>query len=127
MTTRQLAVVTGASSGIGYELAHQFAIHDFDLIINAEDSLDEAATKLRADGAEVQTVQSDLRRREGVEELCAAITASGRPVAAAALNAGVGHGGAFIDTELDDNLSIIDLNIRSTVHLANRLLPDMVA
>lgn len=126
--TRPLAIVTGASSGIGLELARQFAEHGFDLLINAEDArIEAAAEQLRATGAEVRTVQADLRSYEGVEELYAAIAATGRPVAAAALNAGVGQGGAFIETDLADELSIIQLNITSTVHLAKRMLQDMVA
>jgi short-subunit dehydrogenase len=126
--TKPLAVVTGASSGIGLELARQFAEHDFDLLINAEDGgLDGTAAQLRQSGADVQTVHADLTSYEGVEQLYSAIRSTGRPVAAAALNAGVGQGGAFLDTELKSELEIIDLNVTSTVHLAKRLLTDMVA
>ncbi|MFD8704995.1 SDR family NAD(P)-dependent oxidoreductase [Kitasatospora sp. NPDC059648] len=126
--TRPLAVVTGASSGIGYELARQFADHGFDLLINAEDGrLAAAAESLRADGAVVTDVHADLRTRHGVETLWSAITATGRPVAAVALNAGVGRGGAFVDTDLVDELEIIDLNITSTVRLAKHVLRDMTA
>ncbi|WP_210441445.1 SDR family NAD(P)-dependent oxidoreductase [Nocardioides xinjiangensis] len=126
---RQLAVVTGASSGIGLELARQFAEHDFDLIVAAEDDeLAVAAAVLRSEsGGLVQPVQVDLRRPEGVEELYAAIKADGRPLAAIALNAGHGQGGAFVDNDLADELSIIDLNITSTVRLAKLVLRDMVA
>jgi len=93
--TRPFAMVTGASSGIGLELARQFAEHGFDLLINAEDDrLDGAASQLRATGAEVHVVQADLRTVEGVERLCSAVDAVRRPLAAAALNAGVGRGGA---------------------------------
>ncbi|MET9463892.1 SDR family NAD(P)-dependent oxidoreductase [Streptomyces sp. NPDC006544] len=126
-TINPLAVVTGASSGIGYELARQFAEHGFDLIIAAEDdALSSAAEALIAQGTRVEAVQTDLTTREGVEKLHRAITDTRRPVAAAALNAGVGQGGAFLETDLADELEIIDLNITSTVHLAKRLLPRMV-
>jgi uncharacterized protein len=122
METRPLAVVTGASSGIGFELAKQFAEHDFDLIVAAEDdAIHAAASELGA-----EAVQVDLGTAAGVEELYAGI--AGRPVDALALNAGIGAGGAFAtDTDLAQELQIVDLNCRSTVHLAKLVLRDMVA
>jgi short-subunit dehydrogenase len=128
MTSRPLAVVTGASSGIGLELARQFATHDFDLVVNAEDAeLTAAADQLRAEGVSVAAVQTDLRTREGVEGLYAAVAATGRPVAAVALNAGVGKGGAFVDNPIEDEQAIIDLNVTATFRLAKLFLRDMAA
>jgi short-subunit dehydrogenase len=125
--TKPLAVVTGASSGIGFELAKVFAENGFEVLVNAEDTgLKVAAEQLRAAGADVHPVQADLSSYEGVEQLYAAIVSTGRPVNVAALNAGVGQGGAFIDTDLADEIRIIDLNVTSTVHLVKRLLKDMV-
>jgi short-subunit dehydrogenase len=128
-TDRPLAVITGASSGIGLELARQFVSHGFDIIVAAEaDGLAAAAASLRAEGdGQVKSVQVDLRQPQGVEDLYAAITSDGRHLAAIALNAGHGQGGAFIDTDLDDELSIIDLNITSTIRLAKLVLRDMVS
>ncbi len=125
---RSLALVTGASSGIGFELAKQFAENDYDLIIAAEDAeLSTAARELEQGGTEVEAVQVDLATSEGVDELYRHVQAAGRPLDAAALNAGIGAGGAFAtDTDLDQELNIVDLNCRSTVHLAKYVVRDMV-
>jgi short-subunit dehydrogenase len=127
--TRPLAVVTGASSGIGLELAKQFAGSGFDLIVAAEDAdLDTAARELEELGATVDAVRVDLAADDGVDELYRRISAAGRPVEAIALNAGIGAGGAFAtDTDLHQELRLIDLNVRSTVHLAKHVVRDMVA
>jgi short-subunit dehydrogenase len=126
--SKPLAVVTGASSGIGRELARQFATNGFDVIVAAEDSgLVSAVDDLAATGAQIQPVRADLATFSGVERLLEAIAATGRDVDAIALNAGVGNGGAFIDVPLADEERLIDLNIGCTVHLAKRILPDMVA
>jgi uncharacterized protein len=127
-SSRPLALVTGASSGIGLELAKLFAGNGYDLLVCAEDDgLDRAAAELRSAGADVRTVQADLATYDGVEGLYAAVTVAGRPVDAVALNAGVGLGGAFLETDLAREIAMIDLNITGTIHLAKRLLPDMVA
>jgi uncharacterized protein len=123
---KPLALVTGASSGIGFELAKLFAQNGFDLIVAAEDAeLDAAAVELRTAGAQVDPVRADLRESSEVEKLYASI--GNRSVDVAALNAGVGQGGAFLDTDLTDELSIVDLNVRSTVILAKLVLRDMAA
>ncbi|MET7455779.1 SDR family NAD(P)-dependent oxidoreductase [Streptomyces sp. NPDC005574] len=123
---RPLALVTGASSGIGFELAGQFAEHGYDLLINAEDErLDAAAELLRAAGADVRAVRADLRDPTGVDRLYEATR--GVTVDVAALSAGVGQGGAFVDSDLADDQAVIDLNVTSTVRLAKPLLRGMVA
>jgi short-subunit dehydrogenase len=122
MESTSFAVVTGASSGIGYELAKLFAENGFDVLAAAED--DAIATAAAEIGAEA--VQVDLAEPAGVEELYRRI--GGRPVDALALNAGIGAGGAFAtDTALEQELTIVDLNCRSTVHLAKLVVRDMVA
>lgn len=125
-TDRALAVVTGASSGIGFELARQFAQHDFDLLIAAEDEgIERAADDLRASGATVETAQVDLATSEGVEELVERIGEQGRPVDAIALNAGVGVNGPFLESDLDDHLRLIGLNVTGVVQLSQLVLRDM--
>ncbi len=124
----RFAVVTGASSGIGYELAKVFAKEGFDLLINAENpEIEQAAQTLRASGANVEAVQADLRQYDGVEKLWQAVKQTGRPVDAIAINAGVGTGGEFArTTDLQTELEMIDLNVKSTVHLAKRVSADML-
>jgi uncharacterized protein len=130
---RPLALVTGASSGIGLELARQFALNGFDLVVAAnDDPIADAARELSDQGASVEAVQVDLASAEGVEELWRRVQAGGRPLAAAALNAGRGAGGRFAGlgadvTDLGDELEIVDLNCRCTVHLAKHVAGDMVA
>jgi short-subunit dehydrogenase len=127
-SARPLALVTGASSGIGRELAKQFAEHGFDLIIAAEDvELDDATEELRGMGAVVAPVSVDLTERTDVDRLVAAVRGSGRRLDAAALNAGVGHGGPFAETDLDAELGIVELNCASTVQLAKAIVHDMAA
>jgi short-subunit dehydrogenase len=122
--TRPLALVTGASRGIGLELAHLFARDGYDLVVNAEDdAIDAAATALLTHGVEVAPVRADLATADGVAALHAALP---RTPDAVALNAGVGQGGSFLEGDLDGQLRLIDLNVRGTVHLARLLLPDMV-
>jgi len=127
--TKQLAVVTGASSGIGLELAKQFAQHGFDLVVAAEDQeIESVAVELRTAGphpVQVEALRVDLADVDGVPRLYSAL--GNRPVDVAALNAGVGVGGPFVDNDLGPELRLIDLNVRSTVHLAKLLLRDQVA
>jgi uncharacterized protein len=125
---KKLAVVTGASSGIGFELAKVFAEEGFDLLVAAEDGeLTTALDGLQGSGVSVKAHRVDLATEAGVIELYRHIQNTRRPVDALALNAGVGAGGAFAtETELADELKLIDLNVRSTVHLCKLVLADMV-
>ena len=122
---RPLALVTGASSGIGRELAKVFAQHGHDLVICADDdAINSVAAQM--DNVDVRAVQADLRTGEGVRRVYDFAHEGGRAVDVAALNAGIGQGGAFVDQSLDEILSIIALNITGTTHLARLLLADMV-
>ncbi|VTR78318.1 SDR family NAD(P)-dependent oxidoreductase [Cellulomonas hominis] len=124
---RPLAVVTGASSGIGLELARRFTQEGFDLVVVAEEpQITVAADALAASGAAVRAVRADLSTAEGVAELVEAVAATGRPVDALALNAGTGQGGRFVETPLEGDLRVIALNVAGNVRMAKALLPAMV-
>lgn len=128
-STKPFAVVTGASSGIGYELAKQFAENGYDLLIaSAGARIAETAQEMEKLGSNVQSLQTDLAEYDGVEKLYSAIKATGRPLDAIAINAGVGVSGDFArQTDLKEELNLIQLNVISPVHLAKRVLQDMVA
>jgi short-subunit dehydrogenase len=125
---RPLALVTGASSGIGLELARQFLEHGYDVILNAEDGeLAAAEASLAGQGTEVRAVRADLSTADGVEALWAAVAGGGRPLDAVALNAGIGVNGDFTrDIPLEDHLRLNAVNVTAVVHLAKRVLPGMV-
>lgn len=126
---RPLAVVMGASSGVGYELARQFAKKGFDLLMTAEnEDILKAAETLRTPNCTVEGFQTDLAKYEGVEAFCAKMGSMGRPVEAIAINAEVAVSGDFArETSLKDELRLIRLNVISTVHLSKRIVEDMVA
>lgn len=120
--------MTGASSGIGYELSKLLASDGYDLVVAADDdAIESSAAVFGAGGAEVEAVRADLRRPVEVERLYRTATAGGRSLDIAAINAGVGRGGPFIDGDLDGDFAIVDLNVRSTMQLAKLVLRDMAA
>jgi short-subunit dehydrogenase len=123
---RPFAIVTGASTGIGYELAKVCAQKGFDLLIAADEpGIDDAAQQFRGFGVEVRAVQADLATSEGVEKLYAA--SGHRPVDALLANAGHGLGHAFLDQDFRDVLHVINTNITGTVHLIQKVGRDMRA
>jgi short-subunit dehydrogenase len=112
----KLAVVTGASTGIGLELARLCAVDGYELIIAADEPrIGEAARELSELGVTCRPVQCDLASAEGVKQLTDAI--GDRPVDALFANAGRGLGKAFLDQELEQALSVIHTNIDGTVRL----------
>lgn len=123
----QLALITGASSGIGRELAKVFAKNGFELIVCAEnEEIRDAEAELIQMGVKVHAFQIDLSQADGVTELYHKCQTLKRPLDIAVLNAGVGEGGDFArQTSLEKELNIIDLNVRSTVQLAKLILQDM--
>jgi short-subunit dehydrogenase len=123
--TRQFAIVTGASTGIGLELAQRCAKEGYDILIAADESaIEQAATSLRSAGAEVEAVQVDLATTEGVDKLYAA--AKGRAVDALVANAGGrGLGHAFLDQDFAKARRVIDTNVTGTVYLIHKVANDM--
>jgi short-subunit dehydrogenase len=118
--SRPFAIVTGASTGIGLELARCCARAGFDLLIAADEpAIEDAAGALRSIGGTVDAVQADLASPEGVDQLWAATR--GRPVDALLANAGIGLGRAFLDQEFSRIRKVIDTNITGTVYLIHRV------
>jgi len=123
---RQFAIVTGASTGIGLELAKCCAREGFDLLVAADEpEIESAASEIRGLGAIVETVQADLSTVDGVDRLYEASKRIGRPVDALLANAGRGLGGAFLDQDFNRARLVIDTNITGTVYLIHKVGNDM--
>jgi short-subunit dehydrogenase len=117
---RPLAIVTGASSGIGYELALECARNGYDLIVAADEpAIFEAAIKFNESGVSAQPVEVDLATRVGVDLVCEA--AGQRPVDVLIANAGHGLGGAFLDQDFDQVEHVVDTNVTGTLYLVQRI------
>jgi len=125
---RPFAVVTRAGSGTGYELARQFAVQGYDLlIVDEEKGIDRAKQQLEKLGSEVESYKLDLASTKNVELLHRKIMASGRPVDALAVNAAVGIGEDLPqDISLETEIHLIQVNLAATVHLSRLLVRQMV-
>ncbi|KRC81283.1 SDR family NAD(P)-dependent oxidoreductase [Sphingomonas sp. Root241] len=122
----KLAIVTGASTGIGFELATLAAKEGYDLIVVADEALiDAAAADFKQFGTEVRSVQADLATIDGVDTLLAA--AGSRAIDLLAANAGIGKGGPFLEQEVASWRHSIDTNVTGTVYLLQKVLRNMVA
>ena len=121
----KLAVITGASTGIGFELAHLAAADGYDLVVVANEPLiDAAADDFRRSGSNVSSVKADLSTTDGVDTLLAAT--AGRPIDVLCANAGIATGGAFLDQSFANWRHSIDTNITGTVYLLQKVLTQMV-
>ena len=122
----KFAIVTGASTGIGFELASIAAENGYDLLVVADEPLIEAAAAdFKLHGVEVRSVEADLATFAGIDCLLAA--AAGRPIDVLCANAGTGTGGAFLDQSPDKWRHVIDTNVTGTVYLLQQVLAQMVA
>lgn len=125
----RLAVVTGASSGVGRELARCF-VHDGWAVVLAADepAVHETTRELAAEGpGPARAVQVDLATREGVEALAREVAGQPETLGAVVLNAGVAAHGRSDEVPLGDDLRVVDLDVRGVVHLLKLLLPDLVS
>lgn len=123
----KLALITGASSGIGYWLAKELGSRGYDLIVSsASERLNDPMGDFEALGVQVTEVSADLATRQGVKQLWDAVDQLGRPLDVACINAGVGVGGLFWETSLDEELNMVELNCAGTVQLAKYVLKHMV-
>jgi short-subunit dehydrogenase len=122
--TKKLAVVTGASTGIGYYLADECAQHGYDLVVAADEArIEQAAKEFRMRDVDVTAVRADLSTRQGNDELYGAI--DGRAVDVLIANAGRGLGGGFLDQDFDQVRRLIETNVTGTVYLVQRIGRDM--
>jgi len=127
--TKKYALITGASSGIGFELAKLFAQDEYNLVVVAENKqeLESKATELRQLGAEVITLTKDLFNRDEAFAIYEEVKAQGIEIDTLVNNAGQGLYGEFKDTDINRELDIVQLNVGATIILTKSFLKDMVA
>lgn len=124
--SRPLAVVTGASSGIGYELAKLCAQDGCDLVVAADDlRIETAAHEMQSLNVLAKPVRADLATQDGVDRLYREVQAMGRPVDILCANAGRGLGHAFLDQDFRDIKDVIDTNVTGTLYLLHKFGRDM--
>ena len=124
MSSRKLAIVTGASSGIGLELAKLAAADGYDLIVAADTPFVEAGPALNDLGVDVQSIEADLSSKQGVGQLLDLV--GGRPVDVLVANAGHGLGHGFLDQGTDEWMHVINTNVTGTLLLIQPIVKKMV-
>ena len=125
---RSLALVTGASTGIGFELAKCCAQNGFDLVVAADEpDIQIAAQTFRDLGALVLAVQADLSTIDGVDKLLHEIETSGQPIEMLLANAGRGLGGGFLDQDFKGVRLVLETNVLGTLYLLHRVGREMRA
>jgi len=124
----KLALVTGASSGIGLFLAEELAKREYDVVVcSAGDRLETSAQQLEANPVQITSIRADLATRDGVEQLWSEVESLGRNLDIACINAGVGVGGLFSETDLEAELNMVELNCAGTVQLAKYVVNHMIS
>jgi short-subunit dehydrogenase len=126
---KKTALITGATQGIGYELAKQFAEHAYDLVIvsrNKEDLQRVSKELTREYGVQVWTIASDLSLQESPDKILSFLKSKKIGIEVLVNNAGFGLFGRFSETDLEKELNMIHLNVMSLTHLTKLLLPGMI-
>jgi short-subunit dehydrogenase len=124
VSQRKLAIVTGASSGIGLEIAKLAAQDGYDLIVAADTPFVEAGPALEGFGVDIEQIEADLSTKEGVEQLLS--TLGGRDVDVLVANAGHGLGHSFLDQSPQEWMHVINTNITGTLLLIQPIVKAMV-
>jgi short-subunit dehydrogenase len=127
---RRLALVTGASAGIGAAFARILASHGYDVALTARraDRLEKLAEDIRLrSGVETLVVAADLAEPEGPGQVLDHLTAHGRTVDVLINNAGYGLPGAYVETSWSDQQAFIQVMLTAPCELVHRVLPGMVA
>lgn len=125
-SSRPLALVTGASAGIGEALARRIAADGFDLVLVARRA-ERLAALAQALPATVHVVACDLVEADAGARVADAVAALGRPLDVLVNNAGFGRAGRLAASPLGDQLAMVDLNVRAVVELTHRVLPGLLA
>lgn len=127
LNSEKVAIVTGASRGLGFEFAKLFAEHGYNLIITSDsDEIFKARDQLLDFGVDVEAVRTDLTRSTEVEKLYEVIANSDYFFECIVINAGAGLSGRFVENDLQNELKIVHLNCVSVVHLSKLILPEMI-
>jgi uncharacterized protein len=127
---KMTALVTGASGGIGLELARLFAAdgHDLVLVARSREKLSSLAEELKSKhGVAARVLAADLARAEAPGEIFAALQSEGVRVDALVNNAGIGSYGLFAETDLKTELDLLQINVVALTHLTKLFLPSMIA
>src|SRR5215213_2484898 len=128
-TSRPIALITGASSGIGLDLAKLFAQggHDLVLVARNEEALRVVATECEKSGVKAHVLAKDLSNPSAAQEIFDEVTSRGIAVQVLVNNAGFGTHGPFVRTKLEDEVGMIQVNITALIALTRLFLPQMIS
>lgn len=127
MVQRKFVMITGSTSGLGFELAKLFANDGYDVAMSgSSDNIYKSAKKIESLGVEAYPFKADASTYDGVEEFWKFVKSKDRKLDSAVLNVGISIGGSFLENDLQEELKLIDLNIAGTIHMAKRVVQDMV-